>query len=772
MINISAGKMVLKIKLVFAFVLVIGLGIAAAIYILGERISESTSELAYQDVPIYQQFQKLRNQLIEQERYLYEYYASFDETHYLVGFKEAQLRAKNTIGVLSDHFGNPSALIAIRENQQLVLKLAAEFHSNMQLRQLDGIDWDLARKQLSESSLAMRSIAPHIEKLTVIVNKQVVASQKRIDSQLFGVNFVVLLYGAVSFLFAYIMFKSIRVYLDSTNLSERLSLFPKRNPNPIISLDNENSITFINPATKKLLNHLGRSEGEASSLLSKEIIEYQSKILQSEESSSQFEYSIDDLTFLCVMHWLSDQNQWDLHLTDVSARVSAERKLNFQAYHHPETCLANQYKFREVLEQETALSHQYTLGIIEIRAFNQLLAGSSVEEAQLVVKEIAAVLDKACHYNQETIELYHIGDKSFAVRIPKKECESTVVDLVNTILREIKANTFSGQHQVNLDFGFTCFPHHGTTVDSIIHHARIALIASASEEHSDFKMFSNELGELNSRQQKLIHLIPDALAEEKFQLYFQPQMSLTDGTIIGAEVLIRWQHEDQWISPAEFIPLAERSGLIVPLGDWILDEAGAKTKQLVDLGYVDLVVAVNISPKQFAHPSFVEKVRLMLQKYNLPAKNIELEITEGVFFNNEKDSIESLHKLKKIGVQLSIDDFGTGYSSLSYLKQFPVDKLKIDQSFVRHMHENHEDQSIVRTIVDLGANLNLTLIAEGVEEQEQVAILKEMGCNEIQGYWFSKPLFELDFIDFLKSKTSTEVFCMEPLLLETQTFNK
>lgn len=752
MINVSAGKMVLKIKLMFALVLMIGLGIAIAIYTFSERISQSTSGLVYKDVPVYQQFQKLRNQLIEQERFLYEYYASFEQTHYSEGFKVAQLKTKDTVKVLGDHFGNPPALVAIRENQQRVLELAAAFHKNMQLRQQNQTDWDLARKQLSESRLAMRSIAPHIEKLTTIVNEQILASQKRIDSQLFWVNLVVLLYGCVSLLFAYIMFKSIRAYLNSTALSERLSLFPMRNPNPIISLNNSDLITFMNPATKKLLTRLGYPEDSASALLSKEIKAHQSDILQSDNSSKQFEYIIDDSTFLCVMHWLSDQQQWDIHLTDVSARVAAENRLNFQAYHHPETCLANQYKFREVLEQETTSGHQYTLGIIEIRSFNQLLSGVTFEEVQTVVREIAALLDKACHYNQETIELYHIGDKSFAVRIPKRKCGSIVAALVKTILHETKATTFSGQHQIELDCGFTCFPQHGTTVDSIINHARIALDASASEDHSDFKIFSDDLGELISRQQKLLRLLQNSIAQERFELYFQPQLSLENNSITGAEVLIRWQHEDQWISPAEFIPIAERSGLIIPLGDWILDTACAKTKQLVDLGYKDIVVAVNISPKQFAQPSFVNKVQQALKIHNLPAKNLELEITEGVLFNNENDTIESLHKLKNLGVQLSIDDFGTGYSSLSYLKQFPVDKLKIDQSFVRHMHENHEDQSIVRTIVDLGVNLGLTLIAEGVEEQEQMAILKEMGCNEIQGYWYSRPLNEQSFIDFIQSK--------------------
>lgn len=754
MIDVTAGKMVFRIKLVFTFILIFGIAIASGIFLFGERISQSTSALVHKDVPIYQQFQNLRNQLTEQERYLYLYYASFNQGHYTNGFQAAQLETRVTLEKLQDHFGNQPALVAILENQQRVLDLAAEFDKNMQLRELNQTDWDLARTQLSDSTLSMRTIAPHIAKLTDIVNGQVVASQKKIDEQLFWVNSFVILYALVSLVIAFLVARSIRAYLDSNALNQRLSLFPKRTPNPIISLDQTNKVTYVNPATRRLLARLGRSVEDSSILLTEELLQFQSEILCSDKHFSQFEYKVEQLTFMCELHWLPDQNQWDLHLTDVSAQALAEAKLNFQAYHHSETCLANQYKFREVLESASSTGSQFTLGIIEIRSFNQLLSAGTFEEIQQVVKEIAAVLDKACHDQQSSIELYHIGDKNFAVRIPDSDCQPTVNSLVKLILQRIRMTSFSGEAQIELDFGFACFPQHGDSIDNIIHHTRIALDASASEEHSDFKLFSDKLGELISRQQSLLHLMRIALQEEVFQLYFQPQYSLVSDALIGAEVLIRWHHEDQWISPAEFIPLAERSGLIMPLGDWILDTACAKAKELIDMGYPDLVIAVNISPKQFAHPNFVENVENVLMKHGLPARNLELEITEGVIFNNEVETIQSLHELKNLGVQLAIDDFGTGYSSLSYLKQFPIDKLKIDQSFVRQMHNNKEDQSIVRTIIDLGVNLRLTLIAEGVEEKEQVGLLKEMGCNEIQGYFYSKPLDEGYFAYFLQSKKS------------------
>ncbi|MDC2887735.1 EAL domain-containing protein [Psychrosphaera algicola] len=194
------------------------------------------------------------------------------------------------------------------------------------------------------------------------------------------------------------------------------------------------------------------------------------------------------------------------------------------------------------------------------------------------------------------------------------------------------------------------------------------------------------------------------------------------------ETLIRWQLRDKFIPPIDFIPLAEKTGLIVPLGDWILLNACNKAAALIEQGYKDIVVAINISPQQFNHPSFYDTVVGVLEKTQVPAENIELEITEGVIMYNETDTIAMLQKLKDSGVKLSIDDFGTGYSSLSYLKQFPIDKLKIDQSFIRQIELNKDDKAIVSTVIELGNNLGLTLIAEGVEELSHMEILSDLGC--------------------------------------------
>ncbi|GAA0853512.1 GGDEF domain-containing phosphodiesterase [Aliiglaciecola litoralis] len=522
--------------------------------------------------------------------------------------------------------------------------------------------------------------------------------------------------------------------------------------NPIIILDKENRSTYHNRAAQQLLASLNIEQTNTKSLLPNNLQRMQSVLLDNSKPYLVFEYALGNKLVECELYWLNKSANWYLYLQDITVRKNTELKVQFQAYHHPQTSLENQYRFNEVVAQWVKLGEPFTHGQIEIRSFSRLLADNAFNKSQQVIMELAAVLDKVCHDMPDNIRLFHIGDKNFAVLIPKTECEETVADLVTSINKAIKFTQFTDQHHVELDFGFASFPKDGDNLEAIKRNTRIALDTSASLAHSDYLIFDDQLGETIARQNTLHIAMRKALEAQHFQLYFQPQLSLLKNNIIGAEVLLRWQLDGQWIQPAELIPLAERSGFILQLGDWILAQACIKAQHLVKLGYTELVTAVNISPKQFTAPNFVDKVVAALSDSGLPAHNLELEITEGVLFNNDYGTLDSLQKLRKMGVKLAIDDFGTGYSSLSYLKDFPIDKIKIDQSFVRNMHTDPADQSIVRTIVNLGKNLGITLIAEGVENQSQLDSLKSIGCDEIQGYWYSKPLEEDFFVDFLHQK--------------------
>lgn len=743
----SPGNLLTKTNTILLLFLVVGFIISVSVYRFITQIESTNEKLIQNHLQTYSQLLSLRDVFSQQERILtYQY----DSTQSQKLFDNTYQRSRLLFDGLKTYYQGQPELLSLSRNQEKIEELAR----TVILEKLVTIDEQQLMTATQQIHELIKSSEAFFEGLSNSIKERIEVSNVRIEHQLNYMRVLTLVYAVFLLVVAFLIIRSFRIYVGSSRLTERLAMFPHRSPNPIISLNTTNQITYANPATKRLLAKLNRPIEDISTLFPSDMVEIQNSILSSDKRFTCTKYDINDCTFECELHWLPDQHQWDLHLSDITAKQQAENKLQFQAYHNPETGIENQYKFAEVLGDWVNKGALFTHGQVEIRSFSRLLADGNDNKSLQVVSEVAAVLDKACHDINKDVQLFHVGDKNFAILIPADDCEITIGLLIDTIKTAMKETQFSSQHQVELDFGFACFPVNGKDQESIIRNTRIALDTSASQAHSDYVIFNHDLGTVTSRQNELHKAMANAFDEQKFQLYFQPQLALASNHIIGAEVLLRWQHEGQWISPNEFIPLAERSGFILKLGDWVLENACRKGKKIIDMGYQDFVVAVNISPKQFTAPNFMQTVEASLRKSQLAPQNLELEITEGVLFNNDTATVETLHQLKSMGVMLAIDDFGTGYSSLSYLKDFPIDKLKIDQSFVRNMHKDNADQSIVRSVIDLGNNLGLTLIAEGVEEQEQVTLLANMGCAEIQGFWFSKALDEEYFKYFLNKNQS------------------
>ena len=260
------------------------------------------------------------------------------------------------------------------------------------------------------------------------------------------------------------------------------------------------------------------------------------------------------------------------------------------------------------------------------------------------------------------------------------------------------------------------------------------------------------MGELAERRMTLEGEMRAGILRGDFVLHYQPKIQLPSRHIVGMEALVRWNHPEKGlISPVEFIPLAEENGLIIQLGEWILFQACSDTKEWLDAGY-DLRVAVNLSSRQFQQENLVKIVESALRVNDLPTKNLELEITESMVMGDMDKVIALLQAFRDRDIHISVDDFGTGYSSLSYLKRFPIHALKIDQSFIRDMHNDEDDSSIVKAIVSMGHSLRLKIVAEGVEQVEHLDMLESLGCQMIQGYYFSKPLLKEHLWALLKDK--------------------
>ncbi|MDR3482290.1 MAG: EAL domain-containing protein [Burkholderiaceae bacterium] len=298
-------------------------------------------------------------------------------------------------------------------------------------------------------------------------------------------------------------------------------------------------------------------------------------------------------------------------------------------------------------------------------------------------------------------------------------------------------------HELNMtaSIGIAMYPGDGQNFDSLSKCADVALRRAKQDGRNAYRFFTREMQERSARRVLLENELRRALERGEFALHYQPQLSLEDNRIVGAEALLRWTHPTLGaVSPAEFIPITESSGLIMPIGEWVLRTAVRQWTQWLDGKMAPMTLAVNLSAAQFKHMHLAELVTQILDEEKLAPRYLELELTEGSAMDDPLAAIAVMDDLHRRGVRMSIDDFGTGYSSLGYLKRFKVNKLKIDQSFVRDITENYEDQAIVGAIISLANNLGMQTIAEGVETGEQMAFLRDKGCNELQGYYFSKPL--------------------------------
>ncbi len=349
-----------------------------------------------------------------------------------------------------------------------------------------------------------------------------------------------------------------------------------------------------------------------------------------------------------------------------------------------------------------------------------------------------------------------LGGDEFIVMSPDLN-ERTAGHVAQKLLAAIGEPYDIEQHELSVtaSIGLALYPADGEDLESLSKKADTAMYRAKQEGRNGYRFFTAEMQARSARHLQLGNALRHALDRDEFSVHYQMQLTLSDGRVVGAEALLRWQHPELGqVPPAEFIPVAEDNGLILLIGEWVLRQAVAQAKAWLASDLPPLVIAVNLSAVQFRHPALPDLVTRILDEAGLPPEYLELELTEGVAMHDPQGAIAVMNNLHERGVRMSIDDFGTGYSSLSYLKKFNVYKLKIDQSFVRDIRTDPEDKAIVSAIIQMANSLGLDTIAEGVETEGQLAFLREQGCDEVQGYYYSKPLTAESFATFARAAGS------------------
>jgi diguanylate cyclase (GGDEF)-like protein len=439
------------------------------------------------------------------------------------------------------------------------------------------------------------------------------------------------------------------------------------------------------------------------------------------------------------------------------ALQSNEKRLQYLSHHDPLTQLPNRALFYEYLQRVMVESRRRkkmaAVIFMDLDHFKKVNDTLGHETGDLLLRAVSKKLLKTI---RESDMVARLGGDEFVAILENLSDAETVRMIAERILRAMSRSFRIMGHElfISTSLGISLFPANGEDVQSLLRAADLANYQAKASGRENYKFYSPDMDLRFESKYFLERDLRQALGQKQFQLHYQPQMDIQAGRMAGAEALLRWEHPKLgMVSPAEFIPLAEESGLITAIGEWVLQTACAQSVRWLKDGFPPITIAVNISPRQFLEHDFIEKVERIIQKTGIDPNLLELEITEGMIMENLESAIILMEKLTGIGVKIAIDDFGTGYSSLRYLKNFPVSKLKIDRSFICDIIHSPGDVAIVSSIISLAENMDIKVVAEGVENQEQVNLLRDKECFLIQGFFFSQPLSVEDFSKLQKQKS-------------------
>jgi len=740
---LSDYKNIYRLIAAFTVVFIGGLVIITASYDSGQKVEHNIEMLVDDHLPKLDTIYSLQTSIKTLELVLYRYYETTDSESYQTEWADNQQRIAQLLRNVDD-----SVIKTVQDYLVNLNTIADDFDSEM--RNSD-TDWNVLRLQLEKAHQVSSGFDLVIDDISIGLRQsftnynrdtQVIIS-KMLLSQIMFSGFVLLLLLIVAIV--------IRRQLNQHYLHRELALYPERNPHPILRMSNTGQALYLNPAALKLAESLGVND-KPSRLLPKNYKQQSRDVRSKTQRSDYRDYSLGHRQFSAFIHHIEGDDSAYAYLMDVTDRAKAEQKLKFQSSHDVLTGLPNRRQLEVMLEAKTGGTLS-PFSLIFIKAGRIDLINASLGH-EITDKVLVAMSERLSAFiEQETdreLSLFSFESTSWVIIYHHNGIPSLAKqlgdDVVNLFAGQV---SISGSHfNMQCTAGVTLYPQGGSSKQELLRNADAALRQGA-EEGLAVRLYSQDLTEQANRWLVLEQGLKQALDKNEFTINIQPKVDAETGAFKGGEVLLRWLNQGNWISPAEFIPVAEESDLIIRIGEWVLKTACEQWVAWQAEGLNPKRIAVNISAQHFVQAGFVDLVTNTLSATGMPAAELELEITEEVATEDPEKLIAIMTKLKSLGVRLSIDDFGTGYSSLSYLRRFPIDTLKIDQSFVFKMEDSENDAAIVRMIMSLAQELNLEVVAEGVEVKTQQQTLAALGCDLIQGYYFYKPLLLAEYRDLL-----------------------
>jgi diguanylate cyclase (GGDEF)-like protein len=737
---------------VFIAIVALALLLSIFTYLHGRSVNLTTTGFVDHDLPSVATLFDLKLAVVSEEPILYDYYASGDKARFRASHGANARRIEKQLALLKQSGVSPERISEIEGHYRELSRLAADLDATLGRAPADPRK---ARELLAAINHHAAEINAGVDKTLAVVSGDVNKRGRVVQEEVATIVSMVVAFSIATLILLVLTGYSLRAYVGESAKRRQLALFPERNPHPILSVSSEGKPLYANRGALQMLADCGAASEDAARLLPPDLVERLDALRRSRRDIDRFEYEALGRQLSCEIHPLPDQELFHVYLSDITEHKRAEQKLMYQAYHDALTDLPNRHEFHEILSQAISAQATGAVLLLNLDRFRLFVDSFGHNVGDEVLKAIAARLNQTLQGSWSEFlaaRLFRMDGARFAVFAPGVRSPATLDALAQRVQESTREPIRVRDRELLLSFsvGGSLFPLDGTDAETVVRGADRAMQSVRKQGGNAYRRYGSEL---DAEYSELLELETDLrLAQERgeFALHFQPQVNIRTGALIGFEALLRWNHpEHGMIPPNHFIRLAEDTGLIVEIGEWVLHTACVQARAWLDFGLRGFAIGVNVSARQFASGDLAQRVQRVVRETGLDPAYLELEVTESVAMQDAEQTVETLDALKDIGVRMSIDDFGTGHSSLSYLKRLPVHRLKIDQSFVRDMTSDRNDAAITRAVIALAKSLRLKVIAEGVETEEQRRMLARYGCREIQGYLIARPSSASDLTPFV-----------------------